>query len=50
MSEIDAMAAQFADAALPFSDPEGAAARALRRTHADVRRAGEAMPGRTDRR
>ena len=28
MSEIDAMAAQFADAALPFSDPEGAAARA----------------------
>jgi cytochrome P450 len=28
MTEIDAMAAQFADAALPFSDPEGAAARA----------------------
>ena len=28
MSEIDAMAAQFADAALPFSDPESAAARA----------------------
>ncbi len=28
MSEATAMAAQFADAALPFSDPEGAAARA----------------------
>jgi cytochrome P450 len=28
MTEIDAMAAQFADAAIPFSDPEGAAARA----------------------
>ncbi len=28
MTESDAMAAQFADAALPFSDPEGAAARA----------------------
>ena len=28
MTELDAMAAQFADAALPFSDPEGAAARA----------------------
>jgi hypothetical protein len=28
MTELDAMAAQFADAALPFSDPAGAAARA----------------------
>ena len=28
MTELDAMAAQFADAALPFSDPDGAAARA----------------------
>ena len=28
MTELDAMAAQFVDAALPFSDPEGAAARA----------------------
>ncbi len=28
MTELDAMTAQFADAALPFSDPEGAAARA----------------------
>ena len=28
MDEMAAMAAQFADAALPFSDPEGAAARA----------------------
>ena len=46
MDEMAAMAAQFADAALPFSDPEGAAARGHRRAHADVRRAGGAVPGR----
>ena len=31
MTELDAMAAQFADAALPFSDPAGVAARGFHR-------------------